>query len=46
MWPYGAVTTIGGIIAVRSLVFGSFFGLIGGKVAKSVFEKFSVAKSI
>ena len=41
MQPYGVLTIASGIVIVRSLVFGSLFGLLGGKLAKNVYEKFS-----
>jgi len=41
MWPYGALSIVSGVVIVRSLIFGSFFGLIGGKFAKNIYEKYS-----
>lgn len=41
MWPYGVLTIASGIVIVRSFVFGSLFGLLGGKLAKNIYEKFS-----
>lgn len=37
MLPYGLLTIASGVVIVRSLVFGSLFGLVGGKFAKSLY---------
>ncbi len=37
--PYGLVTIFAGIVVVRSLLFGSAFGLITGRIAKNIYDK-------
>jgi len=45
MYPYGTFTLFAGIIAMRSIFFGSSLGLIGGKFIKSMYDKFIINKS-
>jgi hypothetical protein len=45
MYPYGTITIFTGIILMRSLLFGSSLGLIGGKFIKSMHDKFIINKS-
>lgn len=42
MWPYGAASIFTGVIAIRSLFFGSCIGLLGGKLAKNIYDKFYI----
>jgi hypothetical protein len=40
MLPFGVLSMLGGIIAVRSLIFGSAFGLLGGISGKYMYSYF------
>jgi hypothetical protein len=42
VWPFGILSAVGGIIIVRSLLFGSLFGIVTGKVGKNLFNKYGV----